>query len=117
MRDVNEVIAQALDGLGCPATRTPAAGRDDVYLTWSVIRMTPDAYASNLPRRMAYLVQVDIYSRPHYAGLLTRVLWALQRAGFMLEGVAMEDYEEDTGYHHVPITARWAQPMSDDEED
>ena len=113
MQDVNELIAAALTGLSCPATRTPAQGADE-YVTWSVIEIQPTAYASDRPRRLVYTVQIDIYSRRHYALLLCQVLAHMGMAGFALRDVAAEDYESDTRYHHVPITYMWAADIEEE---
>ena len=107
MQDVNEVVSAALEGLSCPATRTPAHGADE-YVTWSLVGVQPAVYASDRVRRAVYMVQVDVYSRGHYAALLNDVMQHMFAAGFYLRETASEDYEEDTGYHHVPITYLWA---------
>ena len=113
MTDVNELISAALAGLPCPATRTPAVGACDQYVTWHVLMSTPTAYASNQPRRMEHMVQIDIYSRIHYAELLSRLLVTLRESDLALQSVAAEDYEPTTRYHHLPVTVRLTQAMDD----
>lgn len=113
MQDVNELVAAALHGLDCPATRTPVQGAD-AYVTWSIVDIQPMAYASDRPHRLAYTIQVDIFSCGHYALLLSRVLACMGEAGFFLRDVAAEDYESDTEYHHVPITYMWAADVEEE---
>ena len=115
MRDINEVIKAALDGLPCPASREPAAGDYEQYVTWYELISTPQRYASNEARKVMHLAQVSIYSRPHYGLLLLAVISALRRAGLYVDGWGPEAYEEDTGYHHMPITIRWAQDFKEDD--
>ena len=111
MQDVNEVIRTALSGLPCPASREPAAGAAEQYVSWFEVSATPTVHASNAAQRIVHVVQVDIYSKPHYHMLLAEVLLALKGAGLTVSEWGPEDYEEDTGYHHMPISVGWAQTI------
>ena len=54
-----------------------------------------------------YTYRVDIYSKRDYIALLRRVKQALKAAGFYGLVIDPEVYEQDTGFYHVPIEAKY----------
>lgn len=109
MQDINEIVVKALAGLPCPVSRSPAAGNVEQYITFSEVSAAPVLHSSNRMRRIEHVVGIHIYSQEHYWALLCAVLERLIEADALVDGWGPEDYEEDTGYHHMPINARWAQ--------
>ena len=58
-----------------------------------------------------YTYRVDIYSKRDYIALLRRVKQALKAAGFYGLVIDPEVYEQDTGFYHVPIEAKYYEQM------
>ena len=54
-----------------------------------------------------YTYRVDIYSKRDYIALLRRAKQALKAAGFYGLVIDPEVYEQDTGFYHVPIEAKY----------
>ena len=106
---VNDVINQALDSLPYEKSRPPAKAKAQTYVSWFQVSRTTGYQASNRALRTVYLMQVDIYSKKPLTDQPDRVLQALKAAGLKIDHCAQEDYEHDTGYHHLPIRCWWAQ--------
>ena len=85
-----------------------------------VLRRRPADQAQRQQRRTAaddemhgteYTYRVDIYSKRDYIALLRRVKQALKAAGFYGLVIDPEVYEQDTGFYHVPIEAKYYEQM------
>lgn len=109
MTIVNEVIKQALDSLPYEKCRPPAKAKAKTYVSWFQVERSTGYQAGNRPLRTVYLMQIDIYSKIPLTDQTDRVIQALKAAGLKIDHCAAEDYEEDTGYHHLPIRCWWAQ--------
>lgn len=112
-RDVNEVMCAALSTLPWPATQQVSAGKEDIYLRWSTVLGSYPLYASNAPRRVSYLMTVDIFSKLPIGDELAQVQAALVAAGIKPTSWGPQYYETDTRYHHLPITCRWEDFVND----
>lgn len=102
----HEAMEQALRPLSCLYGRAPVKARPETYVSWFEVLAETALDASNRPRRMEHMLQVDIYSRGATDTLLDNVLQLLRGGGFKVASYGPEDYEEDTRYRHVPITVR-----------
>ena len=112
---VNEVITQALSTLPYERSRPPAKAKAQTYVSWFEVTDSTGFQASNRALRTVYLMQVDIYSKKPLTDQPDCVKAALRAAGLKIDSAGPEDYEEDTGYHHLPIRCWWARKNNDKE--
>lgn len=105
---VHEVINAALASLPYEISRPPARGSEQTYVSWFEVDSHTVYQASNDRLRTEYLMQVDIYTRLPLIEQPDNVRDALRAAGLKIDHSGPEDYEDDTGYHHLPIRCRWA---------
>lgn len=104
---VNDVINAALSPLPYEISRPPAKGSEQTYLSWFEVDSHTARQASNQRLRTEYLMQVDIYTKQPLIEQPDAVKDALRAAGLKIDHAGPEDYEEDTGYRHLPIRCRW----------
>lgn len=112
--DVETLFAQTLAALGVVVCQPPvdAAMIGDAQ-TWCVFREVPgtfDEYASNDPTRFRHLVQLHVFSRREdgeHKRVWFKALRLLHARGVRCGGFEMDDYEEDTGIHHIAGTCEW----------
>lgn len=114
--NTNKVFQSALASTPYPVTQRPVVGKEPVYLTFFEILGRPDAYASNQPRRIEHTYQVDIFSRMPAGPEIEIVFAALKRAGIRVTSWGPVDYETDTKWHHLPITCKYAEVITEQEE-
>lgn len=105
---VNDVINQALSALPYERGRLPAKATAKTYVSWFEVTDSTGYQASNRALRTVYLMQVDIYAKKPLTDQPEKVKAALRAAGLKIDSGGPEDYEEDTGYHHLPIRCWWA---------
>ena len=103
----NEVINAAMSSLPYEIGRPPAKGSEQTHVSWFEVDCHTARKASNQRLRTEYLMQVDIYTRLPLIDQPDAVKDALRAAGLKIDHAGPEDYEEDTGYHHLPIRCRW----------
>lgn len=97
---IQEVLGAVL-----PTQRGLYTGKDkpEQYITYVRITATP-AYADDAVKELQELYRVTLYSKPDYEDALSRILAAIEAAGYYLASVDAENYETETGYWAVPIT-------------
>ena len=100
-------IDMALQELGYPHGPAPMKTKPDTYVSWFEVLAQTVLDASNKPRRIDHMIQVDVYSKGATEELTALVIRLLQDNGFKLASYGPEDYEEDTRYRHMPITVRY----------
>lgn len=105
---VHEVINAALASLPYEISRPPAKGSEQTYVSWFEVDSHTAYQASGERLRTEYLMQVDVYTKLPLVEQPDAVRDALRAAGLKIDHSGPEDYEEDTGYHHLPIRCRWA---------
>lgn len=103
----HEAMDQALSPLTCPHGHAPVKARPDTYVSWFEVLAQVSLDASDKPRRIEHMLQVDIYSRGATEALTDTVLQLLKAGGFRMASYGPEDYEDDTRYRHMPITVRY----------
>lgn len=109
--DVNENMMRALSALPCEVCREPALAQTDTHVSWFKVMSYPMLDASNRARAVSHMMQVDVYSKRPVDDLAEAVLDALRTGGFKIASWGPDGYEDDTGYHHVPITVRWSERL------
>ena len=107
-----EIVKQALAACPYPVTQKPVAGTQPVYLSFEQIYARP-VRASNGMRRAVSTMQVDIWSRQSVSPELYPVMRALEAAGVRVQGWGPQIYEQDTRWHHLPITCQVGEIIDD----
>lgn len=103
-----EAIQAALAACGYPAAQIPVTGDAPVYVSWQMVVALP-ATASNGIRRIITTFQVDIWGRLPIGPELYPVLRALIGAGIGVQRWGPAIYEQDTRWHHLPITCNFSE--------
>lgn len=102
--NVQARIQAALEATGYPVTQKPVQGSGPVYLCYSLLLSRPEDHSSNGARTLMHMLQVDIFTRQTSGPELGDVLRALRAHGIRCGSWGPDDYEQDTGWHHMPIT-------------
>lgn len=108
----DEVMQSALGALGCPVSKEPAGGAHETYAAFNEVRGTFTGHASNAPHRLHHMVQLHIYSKRDdgtHAVLFREAIRLLREAGVRVYSYGPDDYETDTGYHHIAATCEWTE--------
>ena len=104
---VDCLLKSTLDAL-CPnVARLFFRGKAGTYITYQLVSSEDMAAADDETHGTEYTYRVDIYSKRDYIALLRRVKQALKAAGFYGLVIDPEVYEQDTGFYHVPIEAKY----------
>ena len=104
---VDGLLKTTLDAL-CPnVARLFFRGKAGTYITYQLVSSEDMAAADDEMHGTEYTYRVDIYSKRDYIALLRRAKQALKAAGFYGLVIDPEVYEQDTGFYHVPIEAKY----------
>ena len=103
-----EQVNQALAACPYPVTQVPVRGTGQIYLSFFQVSSRL-VRASNGARRVISTMQVDIWSRQAVSPEVYVVAKALQHAGLTVSSWGPQIYEEDTRWHHMPITCQAAE--------
>lgn len=103
-----EAITRALAACPYEATQVPVRGKGPTYVSYQLVSGKPVS-ASNAAQRWIATMQVDIWSRRAVAPELYPVLKALADGGITVTRWGPQMYEDDTGWHHMPITCEYAE--------
>ena len=103
-----EAIQRALQSCGYPATQIPVTGDAPVYVGWQMIVAVPKV-ASNGIRRITTTFQVDVWGRLPIGPELYPVLKALTKHKLVPVRWGPQIYEQDTGWHHLPVEAQYTE--------
>lgn len=82
-----------------------------MYLAYDMVAGVPSLVASNDMMRARISYYVHIYARTQPEEALDDVLTALRASGIAVSSWGADDYETDTGWHHVPILVSLAEKM------
>ena len=110
-------INAALSALPYPITQLPIRENVPVCLAFWEVLGQPTAHASDRAQRIAHTMQVDIYARHPIGPELVEVRKALRAAGIRVGSWGPADYEQQTHWHHMPITCYYAEHKEQEEED
>lgn len=104
---VDALLKTTLDAL-CPhVARLVFRGKAGTYITYQLVLSQDKDAADDDMQGTEYTYRVDIYSKRDYMALLRRTKRELQAAGFYGIVVDPEVFENDTGFYHVPIEAKF----------
>lgn len=106
--EADKALNAALKALGHPVARAYYKGKPvSTYFTYQLIAGTPTAFADDDYTAMESTWRVDLYTKRNYTALLPKVIRALKGADFYGVSIEAEMYEQETGYYHVPIEAKY----------
>lgn len=114
---IHEIMAEACADAGYVAAQRPVPtdGTETAYVSWQVQTGVFRAAASNRPRRMRITVAVDLWSRAQPTGReVIELMRVLRDHGLHPVSWGPEDFEEDTLWHHMPITCHWYTDYSEE---
>lgn len=112
---VQQFFASALAGLPWPVSQPPGDAEAETYITFQEI--SGSAYqASNAATRLRHLVQLHAFTHSpnddHRAAFFAAIQ-RLKAAGVRVYSWGPDDYEKDTGIHHIACTCSWWQTPAD----
>lgn len=109
---VQQFFTKALEGLPYPYSQPPGEADAETYVTFQEVGCTGYT-ASNEAQRARHLVQLHAYTHSdndeHRAAFFA-ALAKLKRAGVRVFSWGPDEYEKDTGMHHMACTLTWWQP-------
>ena len=101
--NVNPLIEQALDGIGCPVSPIIYGGDADTYITYYTTVEADGEFADDEAIGAGTETTVNVFSKSNFKSLVKEVRKRLKQAGFSVLPSGLELYEPDTGYYHVVI--------------
>lgn len=120
--EFDELYSRALSGVAYGGQSVPAyqppvpcdpdTGRPPAsYIVFNEVQARGAAWASNEPRRVERLVQVHVYTLDPEAmrPIMREARLALRAAGVKIMYTGPQLYEDDTGYHHLPLYSRYVE--------
>ncbi len=83
----------------------PISYRGDAYcyLTYYTWKDKPDNYHDDKPTCGVAFGTIDIFSKGDFKNVEEEVKKKLLDNEFVITDIASEDYDETTGYYHVPV--------------
>ena len=108
--DVNEYFYGILSQLPWPVSRTPAGGENETYLTFNETSGTLIESSGNEPQRLRCLVQVHAFSHRSddtHRKAFFQAIALLRQNGVRVYSWGPDQYEDDTGIHHIAATCEW----------
>lgn len=118
--NVETVFAAALAMLPCPVSQPPGDSTAESYVTFFEVQGVWGESASNTPTRLRHLVQLHAYSHlgdGTHRRLFLRAMKLLRAVGVRIESSGLDDYEKDTGIHHMAAYCEWVEPIDNEEEE
>lgn len=101
---VDKKIETALNTLDIPISRVFHTRKDGTFIFWQYITSIPSNYADDDYETIDHTLRVHIFAKQNYTKLLEKTLQALKKAGFTINSIDNEIFEEETNYFHRPIT-------------
>ena len=108
---VEEHFLYAMRDLPMPVSQPPGDATARTWVTFNEVS-ADSRTASNEIQRLRHLVQVHGWSHEQNGEHRTAffmALEALKAAGVRVFGWGPDDYEQDTGIHHIACTCEWWQ--------
>ncbi len=78
-------------------------GNAETYLTYYTWREEPDNYYDDEHHTEISYGTINVFSKGNFKPILNEVKKILQQNGFSWTDNGPEDFEDDTGYYHVPV--------------
>lgn len=108
---VQQFFTKALADMPYPVSQPPGHAQAETYVVFNEVS-GDGLLASNGIQRLRHLVQLHAYTHSdndeHRAAFLM-ALAKLKKAGVRVYGWGPDEYEQDTGMHHISCTCSWWQ--------
>ena len=114
---VQQVFYSALQACGYPVSQPPADAEMETYIAFNEVSARASG-ASNMATRVHHLVQVHAYSHSQddeHRKAFFAALHALQERGVKVWSWGPDDYDRDTGMHHIACTCAWIERVEKEE--
>lgn len=118
MQDIEELMDSVLASVTYPCSQPPGYADEDTYLTWNETYCGSLTKASNAGTRIRHLVQIHGWSHladSSHRAALKEAVQAVMDAGHRVIHWGPDDYEEDTGIHHIACTCEIVQVNAEEE--
>lgn len=92
-----------VDGIDIPIAYQLHEESGGTFLTYHTRIERPEEFADDLPILEVTYGTINIYSKLDFKNLLSEVKRTLKNNGFTVTDSGPEDFEEDTGYYHIPV--------------
>ena len=108
---VQQHFMSALEGLSVPVSQPPGDSEAETWVTFNEVSADVRT-ASNGVQRVRHLVQLHGWSHSEndaHRAAFFEAIRLLKAAGVRVFGYEADDYEQDTGIHHIACTCEWWQ--------
>lgn len=92
-----------VDGVVIPISHLIHLNKQESFLTYYTWSESPEEFADDIPILEGTYATIDVYSKGNFKNILKQVKKKLKDNGFTVTDTGYEDYEEDTGFYHVPV--------------
>lgn len=86
-------------------------GKASTYITYQIVTISDKQFADDDNECVEHFYRIDLYSKGNYMTTLDNLKNALKGAGWNEVVINNEIYEQDTGYHHVPVDAKYMEVL------
>lgn len=101
--EINSILEKAFKNYKLPIAFQQYEGKATQYLTYyTYSTVFEDAVDDEFTNEVKYGT-LDIYSKTNYIQIIKEVKQILKENGFTVTDLGIEDYEDDTGFYHVPV--------------
>ena len=108
---VQQFFTSVLADMPYPVSQPPGHGSAETYVVFNEVDGS-GTMASNDIQRLRHLVQLHAYTRSdndEHRAAFFMALAKLKKAGVRVYGWGPDEYEQDTGKHHIACTCTWWQ--------
>lgn len=104
---VDEKLNALLKRCCSNVARLKYEGNPKQYITFQMVTVSDKAFADDDNECVEHYYRIDLYSKGNYMTMLNTIKAALKSAGWYEVVINNEIYEQDTGYCHVPVEAKY----------
>ena len=106
--NINPIIEEAFKDFVVNQKRIPIAflsytGKADTYLTYYTWHEEADNFYDDEHHAEIAYGTIDIFTKSNFKNILKKVKIKLKEMGFTWTDNGSEEFEQETGYYHVPV--------------
>lgn len=105
-----------LSALGVPVSKPPGGGDAATYVTMQEVLGTMEGFASNAPRRVRHMVQVEVLTKlddGSHRVLFRQAVAAMRAAGIKVISYGPDDFDTETRYYYIAATTEWNERLEE----
>lgn len=103
-------LFSVLSSLNIPFCHPPYTGDAESFLVYYLENDARSGWASGQAWQNETTVSIEVFSRGPYESIVADAMSLLRAAGCSVACIA-EDYETETGYHHVTLDVSYWEPV------